>query len=190
MRRGRSMDAILAVQTNQTLWKTIHTLIKTALFVVSRDNSERRLCARRYLQLAKLSVRHRRCGPSMSIQTSSIRGAWRLRPSGIIGSVTTALGRFGRLQPGRYRELARVTIPAKEQHQTGIPTGIVFNSTAFFKVTKNGNSQPSLFHFRSTKMERISGWNPTLDSTHAICGREGERRKCLQGCHVGRGQWS
>src|SRR5437870_9512244 len=31
-----------------------------------------------------------------------------------------------------------VTIPAREQHHTGNPTGVVFNSTEFFKVTKNG----------------------------------------------------
>src|SRR6185312_15003887 len=29
-----------------------------------------------------------------------------------------------------------VTIPAKDKHKTGNPTGVVFNSTAFFKVTK------------------------------------------------------
>src|SRR5213594_5076580 len=60
-----------------------------------------------------------------------------------------------------------VTIPAKEQHQTGNPTGIVFNSTAFFKVTKNGNSQPSRFIFVSEDGS-ISGWSPALDQTHAI----------------------
>jgi hypothetical protein len=40
-----------------------------------------------------------------------------------------------------------VAIPAKEPHQVGNPTGIVFNSTEFFKVTKSGDSQPSLFIF-------------------------------------------
>ena len=40
-----------------------------------------------------------------------------------------------------------VTIPGKEDHKPGNPTGVVFNSSAFFKVTKNGNSQPARFIF-------------------------------------------
>src|SRR5205823_5358605 len=35
-----------------------------------------------------------------------------------------------------------VTIPAEHHHDTGTPTGVVFNGTSFFQVTKNGNSQP------------------------------------------------
>ncbi|HXM73731.1 MAG TPA: TIGR03118 family protein [Chthoniobacterales bacterium] len=61
-----------------------------------------------------------------------------------------------------------VTVPASAKTGgTGNPTGIVFNSTAFFKVTKNGNSQPSRFIF-VTEDGTISGWNPALDGTHAI----------------------
>ena len=58
-----------------------------------------------------------------------------------------------------------VTIPAARHNKDGAnPTGTVFNSTAFFKVTKNGNSQPSRFIFVSEDGS-ISGWNPTLDAT-------------------------
>ena len=60
-----------------------------------------------------------------------------------------------------------VTVPGKDQHKPSNPTGVVFNSTSFFRVTKNGNSQPSLFIFVNED-GTISGWNPTLDSTHAI----------------------
>ena len=61
-----------------------------------------------------------------------------------------------------------VTVPASAKTGgTGNPTGIVFNGTAFFKVTKNGNSQPSRFIF-VTEDGTISGWNPALDGTHAI----------------------
>ena len=61
-----------------------------------------------------------------------------------------------------------VTIPtAKQNRGTGNPTGQVFNSTNFFQVTKNGNSAPALFIFVSEDGS-ISGWNPTLDGTHAI----------------------
>jgi uncharacterized protein (TIGR03118 family) len=61
-----------------------------------------------------------------------------------------------------------VTIPTAARNKgEANPTGIVFNSTAFFKVTKNGNSLPSRFIFVSEDGS-ISGWNPTLDQTHAI----------------------
>lgn len=60
-----------------------------------------------------------------------------------------------------------VEIPGKDSHQPGSPSGIVSNSTLFFKVTKNGNSQPAKFIFVSED-GTISGWNPTLDGTHAL----------------------
>jgi uncharacterized protein (TIGR03118 family) len=47
------------------------------------------------------------------------------------------------------------------------PTGQVFNGTQFFQVTKNGMSAPAFFIFVSEDGS-ISGWNPTLDLTHAI----------------------
>ena len=61
-----------------------------------------------------------------------------------------------------------VTIPTSKQNRgTGNPTGQVFNGTNFFQVTKNGNSAPARFIFVSEDGS-ISGWNPTLDGTHAI----------------------
>jgi uncharacterized protein (TIGR03118 family) len=61
-----------------------------------------------------------------------------------------------------------VTIPTAARNRgTGNPTGVVFNGTTFFQVTKNGNSAPALFIFVSEDGS-ISGWNPTLDQTHAI----------------------
>src|SRR5712675_1004149 len=61
-----------------------------------------------------------------------------------------------------------VTIPTAAQNRgTGNPTGQVFNGTQFFQVTKNGNSAPAFFIFVSEDGS-ISGWNPTLDQTHAI----------------------
>jgi uncharacterized protein (TIGR03118 family) len=61
-----------------------------------------------------------------------------------------------------------VAIPIAKQHRgTGTPTGQVFNGTNFFQVTKNGHSAPALFIFVSEDGS-ISGWNPTLDATHAI----------------------
>jgi len=61
-----------------------------------------------------------------------------------------------------------VTIPTSARNKgTGNPTGVVLNSTSFFKVMKNGNLQPARFIFVSEDGS-ISGWNPTLDGTHAI----------------------
>src|SRR2546429_6512953 len=61
-----------------------------------------------------------------------------------------------------------VTIPtAARNRDVGNPTGQVFNGTPFFQVTKNGNSAPAFFIFVSEDGS-ISGWNPTLDPTHAI----------------------
>src|SRR5438046_6617378 len=57
-----------------------------------------------------------------------------------------------------------VAIPAKHPRQGANPTGIVFNSTPFFQVTKNGNSAPAFFIFVSED-GTVSGWNPTLDTT-------------------------
>jgi uncharacterized protein (TIGR03118 family) len=61
-----------------------------------------------------------------------------------------------------------VTIPPSASNTGGAnPTGIVFNGTPNFKVTKGGNSVPSVFIFVSEDGS-ISGWNPTLDATNAI----------------------
>ncbi|MEP6685403.1 MAG: TIGR03118 family protein [Verrucomicrobiota bacterium] len=61
-----------------------------------------------------------------------------------------------------------VTIPKAARNKgEANPTGIVFNSTSFFPATLHGNSQPSRFIFVSEDGS-ISGWNPTLDQTHAI----------------------
>lgn len=60
-----------------------------------------------------------------------------------------------------------VTIPAEHHNQTGTPTGVVFNGTDFFQVTKNGNSQPARFIFASEDGV-ISGWNSMVDPTNAI----------------------
>src|SRR5882672_6271762 len=83
-----------------------------------------------------------------------------------------------------------VTIPtAARNKEGGNPTGVVFNSTVFFKVSLNGNSQPSLFIFVSEDGS-ISGWNPTLDQTHAIIAvdngtNKGSKRAIYKGATLG-----
>src|SRR5439155_24903351 len=83
-----------------------------------------------------------------------------------------------------------VTIPtAARNKEGGNPTGVVFNGTPFFKVTKNGNSAPAFFIFVSEDGS-ISGWNPTLDQTHAIIAvdngtNNGTNRAVYKGATLG-----
>src|SRR5437660_6968047 len=70
-----------------------------------------------------------------------------------------------------------VTIPTSARNRgTGNPTGVVFNNTPFFQVTKNGNSAPAFFIFASEDGS-ISGWNPNLDQTNAIIAVDNGRNR-------------
>jgi uncharacterized protein (TIGR03118 family) len=60
-----------------------------------------------------------------------------------------------------------VTIPPPAGGTSSAPTGNVFNGTSGFVVTEGGASGPSRFIF-ATEDGTISGWNPTVDQTHAI----------------------
>jgi uncharacterized protein (TIGR03118 family) len=92
-------------------------------------------------------------------------------------------------QDGTARSLV-VTIPTAARNKAqGNPTGVVFNSTSFFKVTLNGNSQPGRFIFVSEDGS-ISGWNPALDGTHAIIAvdngtNNGTNRAVYKGATLG-----
>jgi uncharacterized protein (TIGR03118 family) len=83
-----------------------------------------------------------------------------------------------------------VTIPTSKQNRgTGNPTGIVLNTTPFFKVTKNGNSQPARFIFVSEDGS-ISGWNSSVDPTNAIIAvdngtNKGAKRAIYKGATLG-----
>lgn len=63
-----------------------------------------------------------------------------------------------------------VTIPPPASAPPGTlaaPTGVVFNGTSGFVVSKGSNSGASRFIF-STEDGTISGWNPAVDPTHAV----------------------
>jgi len=77
-----------------------------------------------------------------------------------------------------------VAIPAKHPRQGANPTGVVFNSTPFFQVTKNGNSAPAFFIFVSED-GTVSGWNPTLDQTNAIVAVGGSEDNIYKGLTIG-----
>src|SRR5215469_2867757 len=61
-----------------------------------------------------------------------------------------------------------VTIPsAAGGGVQGTPTGIVANATNGFVVLENRAAGPSAFIF-DTEDGTISGWNPSVDLTHAV----------------------
>ena len=79
-------------------------------------------------------------------------------------------------QDGTARSLI-VTIPtAARNREGGNPTGVVFNGTQFFQVTKNQTSAPALFIFVSEDGS-ISGWNPNVDPTNAIIAVDNGRNR-------------
>jgi uncharacterized protein (TIGR03118 family) len=60
-----------------------------------------------------------------------------------------------------------VAIPTPSADSGGSPTGIVFNGSSGFVVTKGAVSGPSRFLF-ATEDGVIAGWAPNVDGTHAI----------------------
>jgi len=78
-----------------------------------------------------------------------------------------------------------VEIPTSARNRDGAnPTGTVFNDTEFFQVTKNGTSALALFIFVSEDGS-ISGWNSTLDETHAIIAVDNDGRAIYKGVTLG-----
>jgi uncharacterized protein (TIGR03118 family) len=60
-----------------------------------------------------------------------------------------------------------VQIPSPTMSIGGSPTGIVFNGSDKFVVSRNGTSGPSRFIF-ATEQGVIAAWSPAVDLTHAI----------------------
>jgi uncharacterized protein (TIGR03118 family) len=72
-----------------------------------------------------------------------------------------------------------VNIPAAKQDPKG-PTGIIFNASNDFQVTKNGNSAPAAFVFVGLDGQ-ITGWAPTVDPTNALLGKNDSDRASFTG---------
>lgn len=75
-----------------------------------------------------------------------------------------------------------VSIPLPGGGPGGAPTGNVFNNTSGFAVKEGTASGPSEFLF-ATEDGTILGWNPNVDSTHAIIAVD--RSTATQGAFVG-----
>ncbi len=89
----------------------------------------------------------------------SPNGPWQVSDNGT--GLTTQYTSVGKQLP------PVVTIPTPAGVTTAAPTGNVFNSTIDFVISKNGKSFASQFIF-ATEDGTISGFNPNVDSTHAI----------------------
>jgi uncharacterized protein (TIGR03118 family) len=59
------------------------------------------------------------------------------------------------------------TAPSQPFGPVGSPTGVVYNPTSDFVISKNGKSAPALFIF-DTLDGTISGWNPKVDRNNAV----------------------
>jgi uncharacterized protein (TIGR03118 family) len=57
--------------------------------------------------------------------------------------------------------------PSQPFGPVGHPTGVVYNPTSDFVISANGKLAPATFLF-DTFDGTISGWNPTVDPTHAV----------------------
>src|SRR5260370_1127395 len=75
-----------------------------------------------------------------------------------------------------------VTLPTPAGVKPAAPTANVFNSTIDFAISKNGKPFASQFIF-ATEDGTISGFNPNVDSTHAILAVD--RSTVSQGGFVG-----
>ena len=92
-------------------------------------------------------------------------------------------------QDGTKNPLVVTIAKAARNRGNANPTGNVANSTSFFVVTKNGVSGPARFIFASEDGS-ISGWNPTVDGTHAIIAvdngtNNGNNRAVYKGMAIG-----
>jgi hypothetical protein len=118
-----------------------------------------RVCARGHVLVDKLSIRHP--GVAQHVDPNLVN-PWGMAASGNgviwVSDNGTGVSTLYN-QDGTARSLV-VEIPTAARNRgTGNPTGVVFNTTAFFQVTKNGTSAPAIFIFVSEDGS-ISGWNP------------------------------
>jgi uncharacterized protein (TIGR03118 family) len=90
-----------------------------------------------------------------------------LAPDGLFVMSDTAFGvatfynRSGKPLP------QTITIPSASGSGQGVPSGLVYNSTSDFVISKNGKSAPAKLIF-STLDGAICGWNPAVDRDNAV----------------------
>src|SRR5437016_11143068 len=147
--------------------KTIHTSIKSIVFAsAALALSVASVCADTY---SSTNFQSDIPGVAMHVDPNLVN-PWGMTasPSGTIWVSDNGTGVSTLYNQDGTAVSLVVTIPTAAQNRgTGNPTGVVFNNTPFFQVTKHGNSAPAFFIFDSAAGS-ISGWNPTLDQTNEI----------------------
>jgi uncharacterized protein (TIGR03118 family) len=110
--------------------------------------------------------------PGMAHYTDPLLNGWGLAfdPDGPFWVADTATG-VSTVYDHQGKPLPLVVTiapaPGHPMGPVGSPTGIVYNPTSDFVITKNGKSAPAEFIF-DTIDGTISGWNPAVDPTHAV----------------------
>src|SRR5215469_1940813 len=109
---------------------------------------------------------HRRC--TLELAQIRVRGIYDPQTLSCPGQCDPGSAVGGRSRGAPPFPLVVTIPPARIQPfgSTG-PTGIVANAGTDFVVSENGKSGPALFIF-DTEDGTISGWNPTVDLTHAV----------------------
>jgi len=100
---------------------------------------------------------------------SSLVNAWGIafHPNGFVWVADNGTGK-STAYDGLGNKMAEITVPPPAGGLgTAAPTGIVFNTSSDFVVTKDSNSGASTFIF-ATEDGTISGWNQNVDATNAI----------------------
>ncbi|HTL17084.1 MAG TPA: TIGR03118 family protein [Patescibacteria group bacterium] len=110
--------------------------------------------------------------PGMGHFTDPKLNGWGLAfaPDGPFCVADTATGVATFYLPSGMPLPMTITIPAAPGQPlgpVGTPTGIAYNSTSEFVISKNGKSAPALFLF-DTLDGLICGWNPEVDPENAI----------------------
>src|SRR5262249_9553726 len=110
--------------------------------------------------------------PGMGHFTDSRLNGWGMAytPDGPFCVADTATGVATFYLPSGKPLSRSITIPAAPSQPlgpVGTPTGIAYNPTSGFVISKNGKSAPAVFLF-DTLDGLICGWNPRVDPDNAV----------------------
>jgi uncharacterized protein (TIGR03118 family) len=107
--------------------------------------------------------------PGMGHYTDPSLNGWGmvLTPEGLFCVADTATG-VATFYDRSGKPLPRtITVPSASGTGTGLPSGLVYNSTSDFVISKDGKRAPARLIF-STLDGTISGWNPAVDPDNAL----------------------
>ncbi len=105
------------------------------------------------------------------VQDTNLVNPWGIviSPTGTIWIADNGKGVASTYNTSGQTQSTVVTIPLPpgSSASSAAPTGIVFNATTDFNITSGNTTAPATFIF-VTEDGTISGWNSTVDATHAI----------------------